>query len=172
MREIKFRAWVETMGDQSFRDWSASERANLYGMNHEERVALFEKSTGNEYQETTYRYMLHSLALSPNGKPMLLEGGWDYQGEDDTAVVMQHTGLKDNNGVEIYEGDIVKLSMDNWVSGNGEMHTLETVSYSTEFAGFLPFVEPYDYQESVLEVHKNSIEVIGNIYENPELLEN
>ena len=67
---------------------------------------------------------------------------------------MQYTGLKDKKGVKIYEGDIVKLK---YVS-----HP-QQISYSTVLASFIIGNE---YMFTVVQ----DIEVIGNIYENPELL--
>ena len=78
----------------------------------------------------------------------------------DDIVLMQYTGLKDKNGVEIYEGDIV---------------TADTifrciVKYWDE--GFSGYVLTFgaDGWEGMLADY-GGLEVIGNIYENPELLE-
>ena len=76
----------------------------------------------------------------------------------------QFTGLTDKNGVEIYEGDIVKCNKKLWPENRYWTEILEVESISCsqfddEDGG------GQDYTESF-----TSIEVIGNIYENPELL--
>lgn len=77
--------------------------------------------------------------------------------------LMQYTGIKDKNGVEIYEGDIL-----NCVDDHG-LTSIEKVEYS-EY-GFEPFTnQTGDLADCYSEFNYDSFEVIGNIYENPELL--
>lgn len=68
--------------------------------------------------------------------------------------LMQWTGLKDKNGVEIYEGDIVKWSN----------KTYKVVWYE-KIAGFVMEYNGIERPDIEFEC-----EIIGNIYENPELL--
>lgn len=77
----------------------------------------------------------------------------------DNVKLMQSTGLKDKNGVEIYEGDIIKNSYD-------EIYTVKW--FDAAFYLEEKYNGGFDYHELHLEDNKK---VIGNIYENPELLE-
>jgi len=74
--------------------------------------------------------------------------------------VMQYTGLTDENGKEIYEGDIVKSFI------SGEQENYEIIFDDACFICALKGV-----CHGILPAHKD-VEVLGNIYENPELLEN
>lgn len=87
----------------------------------------------------------------------------------DEIELMQSTGLEDKNGREIYEGDIVKYKY-------GVNIFTEVVTYNKDFAGFgLVDDDGYDstvftFGELAEDVDFSSLEVAGNIYENPELL--
>lgn len=75
--------------------------------------------------------------------------------------LMQYTGLKDKNGKEIYEGDIVR------VGGKWRF----AVAYTRAFCAFE--LQNLDREEcmDLRHEHMKRYEVIGNIHENPELLE-
>lgn len=77
-------------------------------------------------------------------------------------VLMQSTGLTDKNGKEIFEGDVLRVN--DW---------LEVVSFSEEKAMFVS--KEISFSETPLYDLFNTdifeVEIIGNIYENPELAE-
>ena len=75
----------------------------------------------------------------------------------DHLVIMQSTGLFDKNDKEIFEGDVVKC--------NGLLGTIE----SFKAMWICSFVKYNNYQK--VGFFAQEIEVVGNIYENPELLE-
>ena len=74
----------------------------------------------------------------------------------------QYTGLKDKNGVEIYEGDIIKL-IGTYKDIKGKELGRYMVEWNNYYTGFYPLID------DPLEGGGTEYEVIGNIYENPEL---
>lgn len=81
-------------------------------------------------------------------------------------VIMQFTGLRDKNGKDIYEGDILRRSIGYYVVMFGEVEEDKSVPGNFEFIGFYVIRR---------EVHGLAgfyfDELVGNIYENPELIE-
>lgn len=81
----------------------------------------------------------------------------------DEVELMQSTGLKDKNGVEVFQGDIVRCT-------RGCPHE---VVWLQEYAGMYVGGMPAWYLSGLSEGYAwtGEEEIIGNIYENPELLE-
>ena len=89
----------------------------------------------------------------------------ERNGED--VILMQSTGLKDKNDKEIFEGDILACETDN------EVINLN-VFWDEEHALFMFESKKYNEQEPLAELVENNtypFEIIGNIYEKPELSE-
>lgn len=90
------------------------------------------------------------------------------EGSCNNVILMQYTGLKDKNGKEIYEGDIVKIAGRYFKDSKVEHNFKVEYDESRAWFGVLDALHTvslndFDYEED--------LEVIGNIYENPELLE-
>lgn len=86
----------------------------------------------------------------------------DYFNTED-MILMQYTGLHDKNGKEIYEGDIVGIDYLSYI-------VTGVVTYSTKDAMYiLTNTNSIADENEPLGDYKN-LEVIGNTYDNPELL--
>lgn len=89
----------------------------------------------------------------------------------DQIELMQSTGMKDKNGVEIFEGDIVLVNVSN---GFDHLVNEKTVVQESEFHSGLvckSLISGMEYRLFKRNEMGYEYEVIGNIYENSELLE-
>ena len=80
------------------------------------------------------------------------------------VILMQYTGLKDKDGVEIYEGDVLRqLGSENETVAEGDVEWLDMSLSGWYIDG--------DINDSLGDINYNyDIEVIGNIHQNPELI--
>lgn len=134
-REIKFRAWIGSMEND--------------GMEYNVIVGRFGAFYVNPGTKGDGIDEKDSATLTPfNTK----------YGEQ--TPIMQYTGLKDKNGKEIYEGDVLKIRKE-------LAHLFPVNDLENDFNRLVEYrgasFSPLDV------VGENSCEIIGNIYENPDL---
>lgn len=93
---------------------------------------------------------------------------------DDDFIVEQYTGLKDKNGKEIYEGDIVDIIFPTKLRGVEE-HQIWVCRFGIKRAGFVLNRETsariFSLTFGEINAKNIAVEIIGNIHENPNLLE-
>jgi len=136
MREIKFRAWDK-------------EKNAFY-------APIFEACKGN----------LDELLVSFSGELIRRTlGQTEHESVfPDRYILTQYTGLKDKNGKEIYEGDIIQF-------GKGNVSDIDIVVWSENGGGWWTKKGASLHTElTASENDNNPAEIIGNIYENPELV--
>lgn len=140
MKEIKFRAWQP--------------HSSLH-----RKPGMYEVTSLELYDE------------SGGGEAFLALPGENAQSSEylEDIKLMQYTGLKDKNSVEIYEGDILQCDD---VSADYQLHAKvywdeEEAIYKADRSGD---GETCEFELwAILQEHQ-FVDVIGNIYENPELL--
>ena len=167
MREIKFRAWYNYpcsdlkpktpygTGSDWFPRWQMGIVQTYYQSKNKVRISGFQRyySVDGSYKE------------SKDSCDMQIGGN---------CILMQYTGLKDKNGKEIYEGDLIKFTEIDEDSCFGREDTeVVEVKWLEDIAQFRAIFKSGRRTELHFVVQLPTVvscEIIGNIYENPELL--
>lgn len=153
-REIKFRIW-----DNKYKYMNYKVLVGIYGD--------WEKVKDDK------NYTACAMWIEPDKVDYKCEPHWThFEPYHKDIHLMQYTGLKDKNGVEIYEGDICK---GNEISDKDDLFIIKYGKYKTsdwkekyisntyQYGWFAEYIKTKD---QVHLVTPNGIEVIGNIYEN------
>lgn len=120
------------------------------------------------------RFYYGSLIYDKQGNPRIQDTDIDLFHTCIKGTESQYTGLKDKNGKEIYEGDVIE----GYKGGsNHDLYYKGIVEWNKQQCGFVFREGKYigEFLSLAMEGFENEImlskfEVIGNIYENPELI--
>jgi len=94
---------------------------------------------------------------------LILPNTTGTESEERNKIYMQYTGLKDKNDVEIFESDIVSYYDDGGVAKIIGKVVFDRFGWSME--------GQYHFNSWIADMEVDDIQVIGNIWENPELLD-
>ena len=146
MREIKFRAWLKE---------SCLEKHGYYKYEvYKEKIDKLGRMR-----------KVHSIHL--NKESIIISSAWggNIGVLIDDVELMQYTGLRDKNGVKIFEGDIIEY----WYrSVSGTASSTAIVKF---YDGAFQLEDIDDSDTTELLYLAEDLKVIGNVWENPELLE-
>jgi len=81
-------------------------------------------------------------------------------------VLMQYTGFMDENGKEIYDGDILVYERNYCIPESCIVFWAKESGWVVDIQG-----NDYDGVEPLSEFNEDELKIVGNIYENPELME-
>jgi len=166
MREIKFRAWdkeAKKMFYDGFVIAQCSDKAIFFWMDFlcGDKALRQSETIKNELKQ---RYDIDSPAV-------IDFADWSFE----RMILMQYAGLRDKNGKEIYEGDIVTgSSLKDWRAGNGERAIIEWDNTRSRWDMVFYSIyggEGHLCKEEIFQDRAKFYEVIGNIYENGSLLD-
>lgn len=123
-----------------------------------------------DYMGITQRHFSNPVLVFGNKEQIVDEVFDDYllEGSFEDYVIMQFTGLKDKNGKGIYEGDIVNAIAEE--DYQEETRTSDVI-FAKDFQWQIRYRKCYEHGLPVNWGGWASLEVVGNIYENPNLLE-
>lgn len=161
-REIKFRAWDSKLKYMFYDGDTNGFKNTTYPISVTNKGVIYcEKGKWGRENEVR----------DENGEVGYKQ--WEYDKYHWQVELMQYTGLKDKNGKEIYEGDIFNCHY----SDETKNHHKWEVVWSDEYASFKlkRIGSPCNQSmvnQNVYDYSGWNGEVIGNIYENPELVIN
>nr|DAJ38785.1 MAG TPA: YopX protein [Caudoviricetes sp.] len=141
MREIKFRVYLDKM---YYQNEYVEYDTNLATIDFLNKTVTFVAYTDGEEVDNLQKYSFD-------------ENNILYKKD---LKIMQYTGLKDEYGDEIYEGDIVTLHNSRY-----------KVIFNMEQARFVLRDDKFEMEIPFTNNNNERMKIIGNIYENPELIE-
>ncbi len=147
MREFKFRAWHKKRKVYSYFDFT-----NIYG----------------------YEGEVNGVILPDGAIVLNYNSGFGNTVINEDLEIEQFISLKDKNGKEIYEGDI--LTVESWDTANFHNNNNKKIYYgavSFKYGGYGCFDHNFRFDNPVDNLYYDAkhLEIAGNIHENPELLE-